>query len=199
MRVVCSNKLYISNPSAELEEFAKTNLVFLNTDYVKLEAMGKWTGNTQRNIVLYESYGKDRIVLPFGLLKTVYKSFKKDDDEFIAKFADNGYRSFESHITLYDYQERVVKKALSKKNGVIVMPCGSGKTQTALEIVARLGKKCLWLTHTQDLLNQSMERAKSCYGLNTSEYGTITKGKINVGNSITFATVQTLCTVDLAE
>lgn len=199
MKVICSNKIYIDNPSVELEEFAKTNLVFLNPDYVKLEAIGRWTGNTQRNIVLYERYGKDRIVLPFGLLKTVYKSFKKDDDEFIAKFADNGYRSFESHITLYDYQERVVKKALSKKNGVIVMPCGSGKTQTALEIVARLGKKCLWLTHTQDLLNQSMERAKSCYGLNTSEYGTITDGKINVGNSITFATVQTLCNVDLAE
>ena len=79
------------------------------------------------------------------------------------------------------------------------MPCGSGKTQTALEMVARLGKRTLWLTHTQDLLTQSMNRAKSCFNLPLSEYGTITAGKVNVGNAITFATVQTMCNIDLKQ
>lgn len=199
MKIICSNKLYIEDVSPELAEYAREHLVFMNPDYVKLEAMGKWTGNTQKNIVLYERYDKNRIVLPLGLLRTVYKQFTRKGDRFVLSFADNGERFFDSRISLYDYQERVVKKALSKKNGVIVMPCGSGKTQTALEIVARLGKKCLWLTHTQDLLNQSMERAKSCYGLSLDEYGTITNGKINVGHSITFATVQTLCNVNLVD
>lgn len=198
MKVTCSNKLYIDDITPELEVYIRENLVLINPDFVKLEAMGKWTGNTQRNIVLFERYGK-RVVLPFGLMRTVYKEFVSNSDEFVGEFADNGYKAFESVISLYDYQERVVKKALKKKNGVIVMPCGSGKTQTALELVARLGKKTLWLTHTQDLLNQSMERAKSCYGLNTSEYGTITAGKINVGNTITFATVQTMCNIDLKD
>ena len=79
------------------------------------------------------------------------------------------------------------------------MPCGAGKTQTALELVARLGGKCLWLTHTQDLLTQSMNRAKANFGIAQSTYGTITGGKINIGTGITFATVQTMCKIDLTQ
>lgn len=77
------------------------------------------------------------------------------------------------------------------------MPCGSGKTQTALEIIARLGLKTLWLTHTSDLLQQSLGRAKACFGLELSSYGTITGGKVNVGKAITFATVQTMANINL--
>ena len=66
-----------------------------------------------------------------------------------------------------------------------------------LEIVARIGGRALWLTHTQDLLNQSMTRAKSVLG-NIGQ-GTITEGKVNCGDGITFATVQTLSKIDLTE
>lgn len=72
---------------------------------------------------------------------------------------------------------------------------GSGKTQTALEMIARLGLKTLWITHTIDLLNQSYERAKNNFedvGL-----GKIANGKIGIGTHITFATVQTLKSMDL--
>ena len=199
MKVICSSKLFIEKPTAELKEYARAHLTFLNPDYIKLEQMGKWTGGTQREIVLYENHGFDKMVLPFGLIRKVYKEFIKDGDEFIPQVANNGKREYKSSINLYPYQEKCVKRALAVKNGVIVMPCGSGKTQTALELVARIGKKCLWLTHTQDLLNQSMNRAKSCFGLPEKEYGTITGGKINIGNTITFATVQTMCNIDLQD
>ena len=77
------------------------------------------------------------------------------------------------------------------------MPCGSGKTQTALELVARYKGRALWITHTKELLKQSMERAKSVYGINAKDIGTITEGKIDIGEYITFATVQTLASIDL--
>jgi superfamily II DNA or RNA helicase len=79
------------------------------------------------------------------------------------------------------------------------MPCGAGKTQTGLELVSRIGGKTLWLTHTQDLLNQSMNRAKSVFGCPLSAYGTITEGKVNISEGITFATVQTMAKIDLAQ
>ena len=75
------------------------------------------------------------------------------------------------------------------------MPAGSGKTQTALEIIARLGLKTLWITHTIDLLNQSYVRAKD--NLESAGLGKIANGKINIGTHITFATVQTLKSIDL--
>lgn len=199
MKITFSNKIYITEITEELYSFVQNSLVFPNPDYIKLEAMGKWLGNTPKNIVLYEKHG-NCIVVPFGLCETLLRSgFVKDKDQLFIQFANNGNRNFYSNIKLYDYQERAVQKALKSKNGVIVMPCGSGKTQTALELVARIGKKTLWLTHTQDLLNQSMERAKACYGLNFGEYGTITDGKINIGNTITFSTIQTMCKVDLEQ
>lgn len=62
---------------------------------------------------------------------------------------------------MFDYQEKVLKSVLKARNGVVVMPAGSGKTQTALQTIAELGYKTLWITHTIDLLNQSYDRAKN--------------------------------------
>ncbi len=66
-----------------------------------------------------------------------------------------------------------------------------------LEAIARIGMKALWLTHTQDLLTQSMNRAKAVFGCSQSSYGTITAGWVKIGSGLTFATVQTASKVDL--
>lgn len=172
------------------------HLVFANPDYLKKEAMGKWTGNTQRNIVLFELVG-NKLIVPFGVYEDLYKTFRAEWNTVQSRIKPVGRRRYASNINLYDYQQNAVEAVLRAKNGILVAPCGSGKTQMGLEIVARLGVRTLWLTHTQDLLNQSMSRAKECFGIDKSEYGTITEGKVNIGNTITFATVQTMCRIDL--
>jgi len=77
----------------------------------------------------------------------------------------------------------------------LVAPCGSGKTQIGLAICAELGYNTLWLTHTHELLKQSMDRAKQYLNI---PMGTITAGKVNAMTGITFATVQTMAKIDLA-
>lgn len=72
-------------------------------------------------------------------------------------------------------------------------------TQMALETIARIGGKTLWLVHTGELLTQSLDRAKSCFDLPKEAYGTITAGKVNIGTHITFATVQTMRELDLRQ
>jgi superfamily II DNA or RNA helicase len=42
-----------------------------------------------------------------------------------------------------------------------------------------------------------MDRALSCFDIEENKIGTITDGKVNVGEAITFATVQTMSSVDL--
>ena len=81
--------------------------------------------------------------------------------------------------------------------GILQSPAGSGKTQMGIALAVRLKKKVLWLTHTQDLLKQSYDRA-SLY-IDKSLLGTITAGKVNIGSGITFATVQTLAKQDLTQ
>ena len=198
MNFTLTNKVIIENPTPKMLAYCKSTLTFANPDYLKKEAMGKWTGNTQREIVLYERAG-NRLYIPFGECQKVYKAFKNDITRVNVRICPLRARKYESNINLYDYQQSAVEAVLRAKNGILVAPCGSGKTQMGLEAVARIGGKTLWLTHTTDLLTQSMNRAKQCFGLPASEYGTITAGKVNVGNTLTFATVQTASNIDLSQ
>lgn len=197
MRILVSNKIKIENYSQEVLDYCKQNLVLPNPEFYKREAQGRWTGNTQREFVLYERIGKD-LLLPFGCFKELWRIFggKVNFESLIHPLTQ---RNYASNINLYPYQETAVKRLISAKNGILVSPCGSGKTQMALETIARIGGKTLWLTHTGELLTQSMERAKSCFDLPSSCYGTITAGKVNIGSAITFATVQTMSNIDLRQ
>ena len=198
MNFTLTNKVIIEDPTPEMLAYCKITLSFINPDYLKREEKGKWTGNIQREIVLFERAG-NRLYLPFGTCKNIYLLFKKDITRVESLICPLRAREYGSHINLYGYQQNAVEAVLRAKNGILVAPCGSGKTQMGLEAVARIGGKTLWLTHTTDLLTQSMNRAKQCFGLPASEYGTITAGKVNVGNTLTFATVQTASNIDLSQ
>ena len=198
MNFYLKNKVLIQNFTPEMLAYCNNTLTFDNPDFLKKEAMGKWTGNTLRKIVLFERDGNN-LLLPFGTCKAIYKHFKNSFNIVKPLFSPIRPQNYRSHINLYDYQKNAVEIILRAKNGILVAPCGSGKTQMGLEAVARIGGKTLWLTHTTDLLTQSMNRAKQCFGLPASEYGTITAGKVNVGNTLTFATVQTASNIDLSQ
>lgn len=195
MKVKISNKLYIQDPTPNIENWVKENLVLRNPTYIKKERMGFWNGNEPEYIYLYE-YVKNILCLPFGCLGVLWKLHQVKDD-YIYAIKPVERLNYESSINLYPYQQTAVERALERKNGVLIMPCGAGKTQSGLEIIARIGGRALWLTHTQDLLNQSKKRAESV--LNGCGFGTITAGKVNLGTHITFATVQTMAKQDLSE
>ena len=193
MKIRIKNRLIVSDPIPAVRAYCEKNLIIDNPDYYKLEKMGKWTGNTPKKLWLFEKMN-DELWLPFGCLNDLWKIHPVKDD-YIFDISPVIETEYQSNINLYPYQENAVTAAIKGKNGILVMPCGSGKTQCGLEIIARIGGRALWLTHTQDLLNQSKQRAEKV--LSQGGYGTITAGKINVGSTITFATVQTMAKIDL--
>jgi len=99
----------------------------------------------------------------------------------------------EGNINLYDYQEKALNGLILGKNGILQAPCGAGKTQIGLQLIKSIGGRALWLTHTGELLNQSKERCEMYF---KGDFGTITKGQVNIGRDITFATVQTMSKID---
>lgn len=193
--VYIDNKLTITNPSKETMDWIKQNLEFANPEFAKKEKMGLYTKNIPPVITLFETAG-NAVTIPYGCVTMSIPGIKEQELKF-AKPASDVQLNYNSRINLFSYQERAVEQALQSSSGVIVMPCGSGKTQTALELVARYKGRALWITHTKELLKQSMERAKSVYDINAKNIGTITEGKIDIGEYITFATVQTLASIDL--
>ena len=198
MEIKFSNEITISQPTPEILAWCKQNLVIDNPDYAKKERMGLWVGNTPRTLSLYKRNG-EALILPIGAFKHIRGILDRGKDVcfFKTDLADNNDVYYGADINLFDYQQEALQAMLKAKYGILQSPAGSGKTQIGIALAVALGKKCLWLTHTQDLLKQSYDRAKQY--IDESLLGTITAGKVNIGAGITFATVQTLCKQDLTQ
>ena len=118
-------------------------------------------------------------------------------DDIQTQFATPERIDYNCEVPLYDYQQKAVEEVYWKQYGILQSAAGSGKTQMGIALIAKLGKRALWVCHTKDLLTQSKERAEQY--MDKSLMGTITEGKVNIGKGITFATVQTMCNLDLPQ
>lgn len=197
--ITVSNTIAVTNPPAELLEYCKQHLVLKNPEYTKKVRMHHWLGNTPQRLYLYEWRG-DTLVLPYGTLRDVLKICNAvgiSESDIHMDFPIPERIDYGCKLPLYDYQQEAVERVYWGQYGILQSPAGSGKTQMAIELIARHGKRALFLTHTIDLLKQSKERAKQYMG--EALLGTITEGKVNIGHGITFATVQTMCNLDLAQ
>jgi superfamily II DNA or RNA helicase len=197
--ITVSNVITIDNPSRELLSWCTQNLRLHNPEYAKKQRMHFWVGNTPEFLYLYETRG-EQLVLPFGVLRNIPLTPEGDPH------GNNIYRwdfpvaesvDYHCKVPLYDYQEKAVEEMYWKQYGILQSAAGSGKTQMAIELIARHKKRSLFLTHTKDLLTQAKQRAEQY--MDSSLLGTITEGKVNVGKGITFATVQTMCNLDLSQ
>ena len=153
-----------------------------------------WVGNTPEWLYLYEVHG-DQLVLPYGVLRNIIPMVGLQDVRI--DFQEPDRINYQCEVPLYDYQEKAVEEVYWKQYGILQSPAGSGKTQMAIQLIAKHGKRALFLTHTRDLLLQAKQRAEQY--MDPSLLGTITEGKVNIGKGITFATVQTMCNLDLTQ
>lgn len=175
--------------------YCKKNLVVANPDFSKKARMHLWLGNTPRNLELYQIINGE-LVLPFGCLKSISPYLV---DSFVeSDFSPSVSVDYGKPIGLYPYQAKAVEACLAGQYGILQSPAGSGKTEMAIALVKRWGKRTLFLTHTLDLLKQAKDRA-IMRGIPQDLIGTITEGKVNIGKGITFATIQTMCRLDLAQ
>lgn len=191
MRLIAGNQLRIENPSAECVSWCNENLVLTNPEYTKKKRLGFWLGDTPKKINLMEKDG-GALVLPYGCLNDV---LSMGCDEVVSVFSKPVSVEYGATVPLYDYQELAKEALIEAYYGILQSPAGSGKTQIGIALACSLGKKTLWLTHTKDLLIQSKNRAEQY--ISPFLTGTITEGKVQIGRGITFATVQTMCNLDL--
>lgn len=89
---------------------------------------------------------------------------------------------------LRDYQVEPVEAMVRRRQGLVVAPCGSGKTVLALAAIARAGRSALILVHTKDLAAQWRTQVQRFLGV---EAGIIGGGKRKL-SAITVALTQTL-------
>ena len=195
MEIIISSEIRIRGASPAIQRWSRENLILPNPEYKNRKRMGLWTGHTPEYLWLYRTEGSDLIV-PTGCGKEI-RRFLSAQDLIRIDLADNGRMEYPGTVPLYDYQEPAVQAMKRVSCGILQSPCGSGKTQVGIALAAALGRKTLWITHTQDLFSQSYERAAQYF---PREYlGRIISGKVQIGSLMTFATVQTLCRMDLSQ
>lgn len=192
MESIVSNNITISEPSTELLEYCKKNLIFSNPTYSKQKRLGFKCWNIPKNIVLY-SVDNSKLILPYGTQDDIESLLKVGDIKYDFKLQQEV--DYKTSIPLRDYQSKAIDELVKKQRGILKAHAGSGKTQIGIALIVALKKKTLWITHTHDLLNQSMQRARQY--IDDSLIGTITEGKVNIGSGVTFSTIQTLSNINL--
>lgn len=195
MRIMIGAEIRITDAGKGLLDWCSENLVLPNPEYADRRRRGLWTGRTPEYLWLYRVEGSE-LVVPTGVGQELRK-YLGAGDTVETDLADNGKIGYGEEIPLYDYQTPAVEAMKSVSCGILQSPCGSGKTQMGIALAAGLARKTLWITHTQDLLAQSYERAAQYFP--REALGRITAGKVEIGSHMTFATVQTLCRLDLTK
>ncbi len=193
MHIIVGAEIRVKGAGKGLQTWCSENLVLENPEYKDRRRRGLWTGNTPQYLWLYRVEGSD-LILPVGTGKQIRK-FMGPGDTAAVELADNGILEYGGEVPLFDYQAEAVEVMRRQSCGILQSPCGSGKTQMGIALIASLSRKALWITHTRDLLVQSLDLAGQYFPQEI--LGRITEGMVQIGSHITFATVQTLSKPDL--
>jgi len=202
MKISISNRiqLRLRDIPKKLLGRIKSDLSFDNPDYQYAER----TGNIRAmhaipQFVLGYSIDNGKLYVDRAYNDTLIKYLKhlkiKYDIEYLYNELPTLVFDDVPPIALRAYQKRAARKMLQHNDGVMVMPCGSGKTRVLLEMIRRLKQNTLVLVHTTDLLNQWKDYIKQHFDL---ECGII-QGDKTIIAPITVAMVQTLYNRELTD
>ena len=164
----------------------RRKLTLDNPEYINRLKLGKSTWKVADKIEAYV-LTNDELIVPRGYVKMVKELFPGitfDDQRASGEVLSQApLFPFE----LREYQKDAVSKMKKKQQGVVIIPCGGGKTVVAVELIRRIKTTTIILVHTLDLLSQWKDVLKSA-GVNAGQIG---NGKCEV-KPVTIAMVQTL-------
>lgn len=181
-----------------LFNFIKEELNFLNTKFIIKKNSGRNTFGTARYFRFIEEQNNN-ILLPKGFIGKMIRFCR--DNGVVHSLADQRKTHqpvpFLFHATLRPHQQECMEAISKKDMGVIVAPPGSGKTVLALKMIANKQQPSLIIVHRKQLAQQWMERIEAFLGIPQKDIGKIGQGKIEVGEKVTVATMQSLSKADL--
>lgn len=180
-----------------LHKMLKSRVILPNPAYHEARRAGRRGYGIPREIHCFaiDRDGDDVLTLPLGILGEIIEATggKVEIDD---RRCQVPAPPMQSGVVLRDYQTPAVDALChSLENtglGLLEAPPGAGKTEMALEVIARLGQRTLWVTHTADLLRQARERAVSRLGLDPYSIGIIGCGRLEIGDVLTIGIIPTL-------
>lgn len=189
--VVNKNIVYIKGLPPSDYRAIKQDLMIDDPTYHKMVAMGTPVWGKDRYFRYYKEFKGDILGVPKGYANKVIEYLKKNGVRYEVRRERLDIKREDaiiSSIDLRDYQIPIVDTIIEKKEGVVHMSTGSGKSVVALEACARLGRKATIIVKDKTLLHQMIGDAKKFLNYDCGQIG---DGKKEI-KDITIATVQTL-------
>jgi superfamily II DNA or RNA helicase len=202
MHITVDNRLRLADIPPDFEKIIRPRLTISNPKYEEAERMGRWTGDIDPYLCYWQKTRDGVLILPRGYTRRLIFGARKHDVRYSV---DDRRRILpevpvEFHGQLRDFQKEALADILSRDFGTLQAPTGSGKTVMGLAAIAARKQPALIVVHTRELLNQWMDRIWTFLQIPRQEIGQIGAGKIQIGNRITVALVQSLykCAQDVA-
>ena len=190
MKVVVSNVVRVEDIPDELARAVFRDLTLPNPEYVTRQRLGKWLEDVAEEICLARYDESGAVVLPRGYFNALWDRLKDSKYEYEIENARLMLPSlgFRFQGALRNYQSEALSVMTKFGSGVLVAPCGSGKTALGMALIAHWKQPALVLVHTRELVRQTCKAAKEWLGV---EPGVIADGNWEI-RDLTVATVQTL-------
>jgi len=176
-------------PPKALERLRK-DLSFVNPEYVTRNRLNLYLGDTPQWIECLTEDRTGQVDIPRGSAGLLKQRLGECGEAvtFDDRRVEHPSVTFDGAPELRPYQEQAAQAMQRGTQGVVVMPCGSGKTIAGLGAVARIKQPTLVIVHTRDLLEQwtaTIQRTLQVVP------GIIAEGEVRP-DVVTIATVQTL-------
>ncbi|MGA8178763.1 MAG: DEAD/DEAH box helicase [Desulfobacterales bacterium] len=194
MKIILANNLRLYNMPAEIRTQLIKTLTFSNPKWMENERMGRWNRGTPKMLKFYDKARGGGLWIPRGYMRQLMLLCKRQGIAYEVDDQRRTLNPIDFHFggRLKPFQQKAVDTMMSRDFGTLSAPTGSGKTVMALYIMALRKQPCLIVVHTKDLAFQWMERIEKFLGISKDLVGFIGGGKINMGEKMTVALVQTL-------
>lgn len=169
---------------------ARQSLTLKNPVYATRQRLGKWTGDISETLTLVER-SAGRVFLPRGFLSCLLELIQASGEEYEIVDARLRLPDVPMDFTgeLRAYQARAVKDTSEHGSGVLVGPCGSGKTVMGTALMSHWKQPSTVLCHTKELLTQWRDSIRRFLGV---EPGIIGAGDATFSDTVNVALVQAL-------
>ncbi len=195
LEIVLTNHIVLHNQqiSTKLADFLKKSLIFINSEYIVKQKIGRSVYSTPKYFNLIKK-SKHTVKLPRGFLGRLQSFCRKADIDF--RIIDQRPKmediDIQSKIQLNKAQEKVMACCGQASMGVIVAPPGFGKTVLGIALIARKAKPALIMVHRRQIYAQWVERLQDFLGLAKKDLGQICSHKKKVCGPVTVAMIQSL-------
>ena len=192
MRILISDKIYIPKKyvTKDFLRWIKKELRLDNPEYESNKRYGYGEGYSIEPYLYLYSWKNDRLILPRGFYYKIFRYCKRNRIKLLARnktIVRASGLSFDP-IPLHNFQEQAADNLERLRQGIIALPCGTGKTRTGIELIRRIENTTLIIVNSLFLVDQWTEYIKELLNYSPG----IIQGDNFKLKKITIATVQTL-------